>query len=70
MTTRKSQHESSEGDARQADPRMGLMEGKIAELESEIAEAWRVAMRGKRAGHGIDDPSFLQPARPMSAIGG
>jgi len=39
MTTRKSQHESPEGDARQADPRMGLMEGKIAELESEIAEA-------------------------------
>ena len=26
--------------------------------------------RGKRAGHGIDDPSFLQPTRPMSAIGG
>ena len=25
---------------------------------------------GKRAGHGIDDPSFLQPDRPMSAIGG
>ena len=24
----------------------------------------------KLAGHGIDDPSFLQPARPMSAIGG
>jgi cyclic pyranopterin phosphate synthase len=38
--------------------------------DAEIAEAWRVAMRGKRAGHGIDDPSFLQPARPMSAIGG
>jgi cyclic pyranopterin phosphate synthase len=38
--------------------------------DSEIAEAWRVAMRGKRAGHGIDDPSFLQPTRPMSAIGG
>jgi cyclic pyranopterin phosphate synthase len=38
--------------------------------DEEIAEAWRVAMRGKRAGHGIDDPSFLQPARPMSAIGG
>jgi cyclic pyranopterin phosphate synthase len=27
-------------------------------------------MRGKRAGHGIDDPTFLQPDRPMSAIGG
>jgi cyclic pyranopterin phosphate synthase len=38
--------------------------------DPEIAEAWQVAMRGKRAGHGIDDPSFLQPARPMSAIGG
>jgi GTP 3',8-cyclase len=38
--------------------------------DAAIAEAWRVAMRGKRAGHGIDDPTFLQPARPMSAIGG
>jgi cyclic pyranopterin phosphate synthase len=35
-----------------------------------IAAAWRDAMWGKRAGHGIDDPTFLQPARPMSAIGG
>jgi cyclic pyranopterin phosphate synthase len=38
--------------------------------DHEIADAWRTAMRGKRAGHGIDDPTFLQPARPMSAIGG
>jgi cyclic pyranopterin phosphate synthase len=38
--------------------------------DEQIAEAWQVAMRGKRAGHGIDDPSFLQPVRPMSAIGG
>jgi len=38
--------------------------------DDEIARRWRVAMWGKRAGHGIDDPSFLQPARPMSAIGG
>jgi GTP 3',8-cyclase len=38
--------------------------------DAEIADAWRVAMLGKRAGHGIDDPTFLQPARPMSAIGG
>ncbi|MFI6264376.1 GTP 3',8-cyclase MoaA [Micromonospora sp. NPDC051006] len=35
-----------------------------------LAGRWRRAMWGKRAGHGIDDPSFLQPARPMSAIGG
>jgi cyclic pyranopterin phosphate synthase len=38
--------------------------------DAEIAKAWQTAMWGKRAGHGIDDPSFLQPARPMSAIGG
>ncbi|MEU4621223.1 GTP 3',8-cyclase MoaA [Actinoplanes sp. NPDC023801] len=38
--------------------------------DADIAEAWRVAMWGKRAGHGIDDPAFLQPVRPMSAIGG
>ncbi|MEZ5094954.1 MAG: GTP 3',8-cyclase MoaA [Nocardioides sp.] len=38
--------------------------------DEEIAERWVVAMVGKRAGHGIDDPSFLQPDRPMSAIGG
>ncbi len=38
--------------------------------DDEIAGHWRAAMWGKRAGHGIDDPTFLQPARPMSAIGG
>ena len=38
--------------------------------DEELAERWRVAMAGKRAGHGIDDPTFLQPDRPMSAIGG
>ncbi len=38
--------------------------------DAEIAKAWQTAMMGKRAGHGIDDPTFLQPSRPMSAIGG
>lgn len=38
--------------------------------DREIAERWVVAVRGKLPGHGIDDPSFLQPDRPMSAIGG
>jgi cyclic pyranopterin phosphate synthase len=38
--------------------------------DADIAARWVVAMRGKRAGHGIDDPTFLQPDRPMSAIGG
>src|SRR5918992_1016716 len=34
--------------------------------DAEIARQWVVAVRGKQAGHGIDDPSFLQPERPMS----
>ncbi|MDN5859768.1 MAG: GTP 3',8-cyclase MoaA [Pseudonocardia sp.] len=38
--------------------------------DCEIADAWRVAMWGKLPGHGIDEPGFLQPDRPMSAIGG
>ncbi len=38
--------------------------------DDELVERWVAAVRGKRAGHGIDDPAFLQPARPMSAIGG
>lgn len=46
----------------------GLLRGGAG--DGEIADAWRLAMWGKRAGHGIDDPLFLQPSRPMSAIGG
>ncbi len=38
--------------------------------DEEIAQRWRAAMMRKLPGHGIDDPTFLQPARPMSAIGG
>ena len=38
--------------------------------DDDLAARWILAVKGKRAGHGIDDPSFLQPARPMSAIGG
>lgn len=38
--------------------------------DDEVARRWRAAMWGKRAGHGIDDPTFLQPDRSMSAIGG
>ena len=38
--------------------------------DEELAGLWRIATLGKLPGHGIDDPSFLQPSRPMSAIGG
>ena len=38
--------------------------------DDELARRFVASVAGKRAGHGIDDPGFLQPARPMSAIGG
>jgi cyclic pyranopterin phosphate synthase len=38
--------------------------------DDELATRWRRAVAGKLPGHGINDPSFLQPDRPMSAIGG
>jgi GTP 3',8-cyclase len=38
--------------------------------DDAIEAAWRAAMWGKPAGHGINDPDFIQPVRPMSAIGG
>jgi cyclic pyranopterin phosphate synthase len=38
--------------------------------DAELARLIRTAVAGKQAGHGIDAADFVQPARPMSAIGG
>jgi cyclic pyranopterin phosphate synthase len=38
--------------------------------DAALESAWRAAMWSKAAGHGINDPDFVQPDRPMSAIGG
>jgi cyclic pyranopterin phosphate synthase len=38
--------------------------------DDELAARWQECIRAKLPGHGINDPGFLQPARPMSAIGG
>ncbi|MFF8848091.1 GTP 3',8-cyclase MoaA [Streptomyces sp. NPDC015127] len=38
--------------------------------DEEIARLWKRAMWGKKAGSGLEEPSFRQPQRPMSAIGG
>ena len=38
--------------------------------DEELAGIWRRAVAAKLPGHGINDPTFLQPDRPMSAIGG
>jgi GTP 3',8-cyclase len=39
-------------------------------LDDEIVTLMRQCLMSKRAGHGINEPTFLQPPRPMSAIGG
>jgi cyclic pyranopterin phosphate synthase len=46
----------------------GLLRGGAH--DDAIEAAWRTAMWGKPAGHGINEPNFIQPDRPMSAIGG
>ena len=38
--------------------------------DEEIARTIRISVLGKRAGHGIGDPEFVQPERGMNAIGG
>jgi cyclic pyranopterin phosphate synthase len=38
--------------------------------DDELARRFLVSLAGKKAGHGIGDPDFRQPERPMSAIGG
>ena len=45
-----------------------LLRGGAA--DDDVEAAWRAAMWSKAAGHGINDPGFVQPDRPMSAIGG
>ena len=43
----------------------------VIELKkAEIAKRFDKTVLGKLPGHGINDPSFIQPVRPMSAIGG
>jgi cyclic pyranopterin phosphate synthase len=38
--------------------------------DEQIAAMVRSSIEAKHPGHGINDPGFLQPDRPMSAIGG
>jgi cyclic pyranopterin phosphate synthase len=51
----------------ESDLRTALREGAD---DDELAGRWQRAVASKLPGHGINDPGFLQPSRPMSAIGG
>ena len=54
------------------DLRAALRDASLAEDEvrAEVRRRLRLVVADKLPGHGIDDPRFVQPARPMSAIGG
>jgi cyclic pyranopterin phosphate synthase len=54
--------------AREESDLRGALRGGAS--DHEIAKRWAAAMTTKLPGHGIDDPAFLQPTRPMSSIGG
>ncbi len=54
--------------AREESDLLPLLRGGGA--DEDLARVLVASIAGKRAGHGIDEPGFLQPRRPMSAIGG
>ena len=55
----------------EVDTREILRSGEDDEaVDDGLVAAFRQCLAGKKAGHDIDDPAFLQPRRPMSAIGG
>lgn len=41
-----------------------------SEIRAEISDRLQKTVLGKLSGHGINNPDFVQPSRPMSAIGG
>ena len=49
-----------------------LRNGRLTEFEkrSDILKAFSTTVKSKLPGHGINDPEFVKPVRPMSAIGG
>jgi len=56
----------------ETDLRSILRNGRLTESEKreDIIKAIGLTVKSKLPGHGINDPSFIKPNRPMSAIGG
>ena len=56
----------------ETDVRATLRDPSLSEEErrARIAGLFAASVLAKLPGHGINDPSFIQPDRPMSAIGG
>lgn len=56
----------------ETDVRAILRNSDLSEEQKRAAlvKAFHSTIKAKLPGHGINDPSFIQPTRPMSAIGG
>ena len=53
---------------RDGDPDIYLLDPSAK--TDELIDLMRACLAAKKAGHGIDEPTFVPPPRPMSAIGG
>lgn len=56
----------------ETDTRAILRNNDLSDLQKHegLLKAFQSTIKAKLPGHGINDPSFIQPTRPMSAIGG
>lgn len=56
----------------ETDLRSILRNGRLTESEKreDIVKAFGLSVKTKLPGHGINNPDFVKPVRPMSAIGG
>ena len=56
----------------ETDLRSILRNGRLSESEKreDIVKAFGSSVKAKLPGHGINNPDFVKPVRPMSAIGG
>ncbi|MFM8447023.1 MAG: GTP 3',8-cyclase MoaA, partial [Candidatus Nanopelagicaceae bacterium] len=56
----------------ETDLRSILRNGRLSEMEKreDIVKAFGLSVKAKLPGHGINNPDFVKPVRPMSAIGG
>ena len=56
--------------AKEEDDLRAILRSGSANVDAEIAQVFFGSVSKKKAGHGIGEPGFEQPSRPMSAIGG
>ena len=56
--------------AKEEDDLRAILRSHSSDIDAEIARVFFGSVSKKKAGHGIGDPGFEQPSRPMSAIGG